>query len=138
MHTETRFGTFDDVLSGVDEDLESIVRRLRALIKSVHPDAFEIPRPAKRTITYGIGPRKASEAYAQIGLESRHVNLGFPHGGTLRDPDGLLEGTGKALRHVKIRSGADADLPGLGRLVKAALAERRAAVLREAADEGGS
>ncbi len=137
MHSETRFGTFDDVLAGAGEDVESIARRLRALIKSVHPDALEVPRPGKRTITYGIGPRKASEAYVQIALARLHVNLAFLHGASLRDPDGLMEGTGKAIRHVKVRSGADADLPALGRLVKAALAERRTALQRAAAAQSG-
>jgi hypothetical protein len=42
----------------------------------------------------------------------------------------LLEGAGKALRHVKIRSANDADRPALRRLLKAALTERRKALDR--------
>ena len=138
MRTNPRLGTFEDVIADAGEDLQSIARRLRALIKAAHPDAFEAPRPGERTIAYGVGPKKMTEAYVYIGLQRHHVNLGFYHGASLRDPDGLLEGTGKALRHVKVRSGADADLPALGRLVKAALHERRTALLREAAEPPGT
>jgi hypothetical protein len=53
----------------------------------------------------------------------RHVNLGFTTGARVRDPDGLLEGTGKNLRHVKLRSKDDLS-PALARLVaRAAAAE---------------
>jgi hypothetical protein len=138
MRTNTRLGTFEDVIAGAGDDLQSITRRLRSLIKAAHPDAVEVPRPGERTVAYGVGPKKTTEAYAYIGLQRRYVNLGFYHGASLRDPDGLLEGTGKALRHVKVRSGADADLPALGRLVKAALQERRTALLQEAAEQPGT
>lgn len=36
-----------------------------------------------------------------------HVAIGFPHGSALEDPDGLLEGTGKDMRHVKLNSADD-------------------------------
>ena len=37
-----------------------------------------------------------------IVIHSDHVNLEFAHGNELEDPEGILEGTGKKLRHVKI------------------------------------
>jgi hypothetical protein len=49
----------------------------------------------------------------------------FDHGRALPDPEGLLEGSGKALRHVKVRSLGEADQPALWRLLAAAIAERR-------------
>jgi len=36
------------------------------------------------------------------------------------DPDGLLEGTGKGMRHVKLREPNDADRPAVKRLVRQA------------------
>jgi hypothetical protein len=45
-----------------------------------------------------------TEHYAYIGVQKSHVNLGFYYGAILPDPDGLLEGRGKKLRHLKIRS----------------------------------
>jgi hypothetical protein len=130
MHTDERLGTFDDVLADFSAEVQQIARRLRALIESVHPDAVEVPRPGERTAGYGVGPRKMSETYAYIGPQRDYVNLGIYHGTAVPDPDGLLEGAGKALRHVKVRSGADAGRPALRRLVEAALRERQAALGR--------
>jgi hypothetical protein len=56
------------------------------------------------------------------------VNLGFYKGADLPDPSGLLEGTGKKLRHVKVRSLEDAEKPEIRRLIEEALAERTSAL----------
>jgi hypothetical protein len=49
-----------------------------------------------------------------------HVNVGFFHGSALPDSAGLLEGTGKAMRHVKLRPGLALDAPSLEALIAAA------------------
>ena len=54
-----------------------------------------------------------------------YINLGFYQGAVLADPQGLLEGTGKGLRHVKLRSLAEANRRPVRALVAAALARRR-------------
>jgi ribosomal 50S subunit-associated protein YjgA (DUF615 family) len=41
----------------------------------------------------------------------------FPRGVDLKDPEGLLEGSGKAMRHVKILKPDDADTPGVRQLI---------------------
>jgi hypothetical protein len=128
MRTDTRLGTFDDVVAGVATEVEEIARRLRALIEAIHPDAVEVPRPGERTSGYGVGPRKMSETYAYIAPQTTYVNLGFYHGVSLPDPAGLLEGTGKELRHVKIRSIEEADQPPVRHLIREALRERRTAL----------
>ena len=66
-----------------------------------------------------------SEHYAYIAVQASHVNLGFYHGASLLDPDGLLEGTGKQLRHVKIRDLSLAKGPAVAKLLHLAIAERR-------------
>lgn len=59
--------------------------------------------------------------YTILGY-SRHLSLEFRRGASLPDPAGILEGTGKFLRHVKVRSTADARAPALARLIRAAIA----------------
>ena len=66
-----------------------------------------------------------TEHYAYIGVQKAHVNLGFYYGAILPDADGLLEGTGKKLRHLKIRSMDVAESTAVKGLLKAAIAERR-------------
>ena len=80
--------------------------------------------------TYGVGPRKMIDGYAYILPHSAWVNLGFYRGTDLPDPEGLLEGTGARMRHVKVRSLDDARLPEVRDLVAAAYAERRDALQR--------
>jgi hypothetical protein len=118
-------GTFEELLAGVDPDLSAIARRLRAMIRAVDPRTVETVRLGDNAATYGVGPKKMTDGYAYIMPMRGYVNLGFYQGATLADPKGLLEGTGKGLRHVKIRSLADADRAPVRALVAAALAKRR-------------
>jgi hypothetical protein len=57
--------------------------------------------------------------FAYLGLFKAHVNLGFFHGASLPDPAGLLEGSGKSMRHVKLRPGRFVDAVALEALVQA-------------------
>jgi hypothetical protein len=58
--------------------------------------------------------------FAYVNVFKAHVNVGFFHGASLADPAGLLEGTGKRMRHVKLRLGQAVDAPSLEALVQAA------------------
>ena len=62
-------------------------------------------------------------AFAYVNAFTAHVNVGFFRGAELSDPDGLLEGTGKFMRHVKIRPGSEIDSEALMRLIHAAYAD---------------
>lgn len=128
VRPETRFGTFEELLAGMDAEVTAIARRLRSVIISIHPEAVEIVRLGDRAATYGIGPKKTTEAYTYILPQQRYANLGFFRGPALPDPEGLLEGTGKAMRHIKVRTMEAAERPAIRRLLEAALQERRAAL----------
>ena len=116
--------TFEELLDGVDPDLVKIARALRAMIMKVDPNAVETVRLGDNAATYGVGPRKMTDGYAYIMPLREYVNRGLYQGALLKDPKGLLEGTGKGLRHVKIRSVKDAANPELRSLVAAGLALR--------------
>lgn len=62
----------------------------------------------------------AGAAFAYIDVFTSHINIGFFQGAELPDPKGLLEGTGKFMRHVKLRPGAKIDVAALSVLVDAA------------------
>ena len=59
-------------------------------------------------------------AFAYVNAFSGHAAVGFFHGSSLPDPAGLLEGTGKRMRHVKLRPGVDLDERALEKLIVAA------------------
>jgi hypothetical protein len=128
MRPETRFGTFEELIAGIDPEGAEIAHRLRSIIIGIHPAAVEVVRLGDRAATYGVGPKKTTEAYTYIMPQQPQVNLGFFHGPSLPDPEGLLEGTGKAMRHVKVRTLEEAERPAIRLLLEAALAERRTAL----------
>ena len=119
-----RLGKFDDLLAIAKEPLRPIMSRLRETILAIHPEACETVRLGDRAATYGLGPRKMIDGYAYVMPHSEWVNLGFFQGASLNDPGGLLEGSGAKMRHVKVRSIADAERPEIRELVAAAVAER--------------
>lgn len=64
-------------------------------------------------------------AFGYVDAFSAHVNVGFFFGAELEDPAGLLEGTGRRMRHVKLRWGHSVDDEALGALVAAAYQDVR-------------
>ena len=118
-------GTFDEVIAGFAPEIQAIARKLKSLITSVHRDSVEVAWPRQHIASYGIGPKKMSEHYAYVAPQKNYVNLGFYHGVGLEDPTGLLEGAGKRLRHIKIKSISAATNREIDRLLEAALVERQ-------------
>jgi hypothetical protein len=62
----------------------------------------------------------ADAAFGYVNIFSEHVNVGFFQGAALDDPDRLLQGTGKFMRHVKLKPGTDVDAAALTRLIQSA------------------
>jgi hypothetical protein len=121
-------GTFDEAISRTDPRVQALARQLRDLIVEVYPDVVEVPWPKQQIIGYGIGPKKMTEHFCYIAVQSSYANLGLNYGAHLPDPEHLMEGAGKEFRHVKVFKEADVEQPGLKRLLEEAVAERRQAV----------
>lgn len=62
-------------------------------------------------------------AFAYVNAFTAHVNVGLFHGANLPDPSRLLEGTGKLMRHVKLRPDREIDAPALTNLIQTAYAD---------------
>jgi hypothetical protein len=102
-----------------------ILKKAHKLFLEIHPEVVIVPRLGEKSIAYGLGPKKNSEAYCYLIAYKTHVNLGFFHGSRLGAED-LLEGTGPLMRHLKLNSVEDLSKPVVKRLIKAALKDRRA------------
>lgn len=61
--------------------------------------------------------------FGYVNVFRAHVNVGFFHGASLRNNRRLLEGTGKYMRHVKLKPGLPVDSLALADLVVAAYAD---------------
>jgi hypothetical protein len=112
--------TFDDILHDSTPEIAELARKIRALILDVAPGAVEVISIKDRVAGYGFSTKMRNQA-VYIALPRDWARLGFYYGGDLPDPDHLLEGEGKRLRHIKIRSEQDLDMPAVRTLVHAAL-----------------
>ena len=107
--------TFDDWLANVDPRLRPIATKLRRMFLEAGPDLRESikwgnPCFEKKVRTFYI----ASQA-------DKYVTLGLWQGALLPNLDGLIEGTGKRMRHVKIRTAEELENPKVGRIIREAV-----------------
>jgi hypothetical protein len=64
--------------------------------------------------------------FGYVNSFKSHVNVGFFYGAVLEDPAGLLEGSGKRMRHVKLKPGPELNTAALRDLIDAAYLDIRA------------
>jgi hypothetical protein len=99
-----------------------LARKLCGLIMALYPAA--VVSVDGGDIGFGRGTGYSGLVFA-VTPHRRHVNLGIAQGVGLPDPAGLMQGTGKVHRHVKLREIADVERPELRELMLASLARRR-------------
>jgi hypothetical protein len=113
----------DRLLAGHSADIQAIERALRATILAELPDAVQHVDFGNRLIAFGRSMKMSGLLFAIIA-HATWVNLQLADGALLADPDGLIEGTGKRIRHVKVRSVEAAASPGVVAAIRAQLAAR--------------
>jgi hypothetical protein len=123
----TNFGTFDELLDITPDPLKSVVRQLRKIVLEVDPYAVEVVRLGDRAATFGTGPQKMKQGYVYVLPHKSWVNLGFFRGVALSDKKGLLEGSGKSMRHIKVHTVEQANDAAVRELIKLAADERKTA-----------
>jgi hypothetical protein len=114
--------TFDEFLKSYPPEVQAICRKLHALVKSAMPEAYEHLYASQNHISYSNSESARDEMIYLVPMKD-YVRLGFFWGGNLPDPDHLLIGAGKRLRHVKVRTLDEAGLPALKGLIEAAWAD---------------
>ena len=112
---------FESLLTTNTPEAQELARRVRRLVRSVLPEAGEKIHPGWGVADYYPGEPQG-RGFLSIGPQKKYVNLYFMNGVELPDPSGLLTGTGKRLRHVKIKTADDLKNPALVELIKAAAA----------------
>jgi hypothetical protein len=105
-------------------ELQSIARKWFARMRRCGADVRELIHDGCPVACVGDVP------FGYVDAFSAHVNVGFFNGARLEDPGRLLEGTGKRMRHVKLRPGRELDAAALGRLIEAAYVDGRARAAR--------
>jgi hypothetical protein len=103
------------------KEVQELAWKARDLIFSVAPAISETVYPQMKVIRYGTDGNKMSGLVFGLMPTKNGVSLGFMHGTSLPDPENLLEGTGKNLRHIKLKTLEDVSRPALRNLLKAEL-----------------
>lgn len=101
-------------LDAQPSELGSIARRWFALMRRCGADVRELMHDGYPTVCVEDAP------FAYVSVFTDHVNVGFFHGTALPDPAGLLQGTGKYMRHVKVKPGLALDGSSLEALIASA------------------
>lgn len=100
-------------------DLRKIARRWFDVMRACGDDVRELIHDDQPTACIG------DAAFAYVDAFTAHVNVGFFLGAELADPKGLLLGSGKFMRHVKLRPDHDVDAKAVESLIKTAYADMR-------------
>jgi len=95
-------------LKPYDRAIQKLALDLRALVLEEMAPCHENIYDAYNAVAIGYGPTdRLSDGIFHIAVYAKGVNLGFNHGAALADPAGILEGAGKQIRHIKIRTPSD-------------------------------
>jgi hypothetical protein len=102
--------------------LGAIAQRWFAVMRECGDDVRELLHDGHPTACVG------DAAFGYVNAFTAHVNVGFFLGAEIADPAGLLEGTGRFMRHVKLRPGTEVDAAALTRLIETAYMDMKARV----------
>ncbi len=100
-------------------NLGSMARPWFELMRDLGDDVRELLHDGHPTACVG------DAAFGYVNAFTAHVNVGLFLGAWLDDPAGLLEGTGKRMRHVKLRPGQEPDATALAALIENAYRDMR-------------
>lgn len=101
------------------DELGAIAQRWFEVLRNCGDDVQELLHDGHPTVCVG------DAAFAYVNAFKDHVNVGFFKGADIADPGGLLEGTGKFMRHVKLRSEHAIDDTALLKLIETAYTDMK-------------
>ena len=114
---------FETLLANHTPVVAETARALRRVLTAAFPEAVEQVDFGNKLLAVGKSMAMRDLAFAIIP-HSAHVNLQLADGAELPDPNGRIEGTGKRIRHVKVRTVEEADAPWVRAVIAAELAYR--------------
>ena len=98
----------ESFLAKYEPGVAGCARAVRSALRKRFPGAFELIYDNYNALAIGFGPsERTSEAVLSIAVYPRWVSLFFLFGAFLNDPEGVLRGSGKQVRHVVLASADD-------------------------------
>jgi len=122
LNSASLHADFQKHLTQKNKKLQALYKAVRSLLIEMYPEGNELLYKTHALTSVYTTTLKLSDAYCHIPVYSEHLNLGFNFGTSLDDPKGLLQGTGKSIRHVPIKSKEELDNKDLKILIADAVA----------------
>lgn len=109
-------------LAAYDPHVSDLTLALRELVLEEAPAAIEsIVKSYAVAIGFSFTGKPLKDGFCHIVTYASHVNLGFNRGAFLPDPNGILIGKGKSIRHMTIRNHGELESPVVRRFLQAAI-----------------
>lgn len=120
-HSENVEMKLMEMLSNRPRAVSETALELRRLISKLAPDSSELLYKTYAVSNVFTYTGKLGQAFLHVATYAKHVNLGFNQGSRISDPEGLLHGNGKLIRHIRIDQIDDAKDKKVRRLIEAAI-----------------
>ena len=110
------------LLAPYDQHIASLALALREAVLEEAPEAIEsLASGYAVAIGFSFTGKPMKDGFCHVVAYKNCVNLGFNRGALLPDAAGVLEGSGKLIRHIRIRNHDDLDRPLVRRFLRAAI-----------------
>lgn len=103
-------------------ELGALAQRWFEVMRNCGDEVRELLHDGCPTACLGDAP------FGYVNVFRAHASVGFFHGASLPDPARLLQGTGKFMRHVKLKPGVATGAAALSRLIEVAYSDIKARV----------
>ena len=122
MPTPSPERQLSEFIAKFEPDMGRLIREARAKVRRFMPKAFELVYDNYNFFVIGFGPsEKTGEAIISLAAQAKGLSLFFLQGAKLPDPHRLLQGSGKVVRSIRLKSADELDDPKIRQLINAAL-----------------
>jgi len=120
--TKAPEGELNGFIAKYTPAIQAVAKEALAKMRQRLPGAIELVYDNYNALAIGFGPtERASEIYFSIALYPRWVSLFVMNGVQLPDPEGLLKGSGKGVRHIVLEDASTLDKPAVRAIMRLAL-----------------
>jgi Domain of unknown function (DU1801) len=129
MNPDSQETQIEGFVAKYSPEIAAALRDARARLRGHFPRGFELVFENYNALVFGMSPTERSlDAFVSIAGYPRWVTLFFLHGTELDDPAGLLAGTGKQVRSIRLVTPADLARPEVEALIAQAMRRHEAAL----------
>lgn len=119
-----------EFLSPFEPHVRKLALATRKLVLAEAPGSNELIYDAYNAVATGFSfTGRPGDSFIHIAVYANWVNLGFNRGSELEDPHGVLQGSGRWVRHIRVSQPADLEVPIVRAFVRAAVARAKRPVV---------